>query len=97
MHTKLHSLLYNHKQKDLGDKQAYSRRYRGNKRVIQAIPAEITIYEIDHCTASGPCTAPGRTPSSLLVCGEQKSRQRVETAREPRLPDHSRDPGNYIK
>ena len=55
----------------------------------------LCIYEIDHCTAFGPCSTRGITPSSLLVCGEQISRQRGETAREPKLPDHSRDPGNY--
>ena len=53
------------------------------------------LYEIDDCTAFGPCSTCGITPSSLLVCGEQISRQRGETAREPKLPDHSRDPGNY--
>ena len=57
------------------------------------------LYEIDHCTAFGPCSTRGITPSSLLVSGEQISRiisrQRGETAREPKLPDNSRDPGNY--
>ena len=38
------------------------------------------IDEIDHCTAFGPCSTRGITPSSLFVCGEQKSRQRGETA-----------------
>ena len=55
----------------------------------------VIIYEIDHCTAFGPCSTRGITPSSVLVCGEQISRQRGETAREPKLPDHIRDPGNY--
>ena len=50
----------------------------------------IMLYdEIDHCTAFGPCSTRGITPSSLLVCGEQISRQRGETAREPKLPDHA--------
>ena len=40
MHTKLHRLLNKYKQKDLGDKQAYSRKYRENKRVKQGIRAE---------------------------------------------------------
>ena len=53
------------------------------------------IYEIDDCTAFGPCSTRGITPARLLVCGEQISRQRGETAREPQLPDHSKDPGNY--
>ena len=43
------------------------------------------LYEIDHCTAFGPCSARGITPSSLLVCGEQISRQKGETAREALL------------
>ena len=30
------------------------------------------LYEVDHCTAFGPCSACGITPSSFLVCGEQK-------------------------
>ena len=34
------------------------------------------IYEIDHCTAFGRCSAGIITPSSLLGCGEQISRQR---------------------
>ena len=29
------------------------------------------VYEIDHCTAFGPCSARGITPSNLLLCGEQ--------------------------
>ena len=35
-------------------------------------------------------------PSSLLVCREQKSRERDETAREPRLRHQSRDRGKYM-
>ena len=57
---------------------------------------EHCLYEVDHCTAFGPCSTRGITPSSLLVCGEQMSRQIGETAREPKLPDNSRDPENYI-
>lgn len=49
----------------------------------------LTIYEIGHCTAFGPCNAHGITPSSLLVFGEQKSRQRCQTLREPRLAGDS--------
>ena len=56
---------------------------------------ECGLYEIDDCTAFGPCSTRGITPARLLVCGEQISRQRGETAREPQLPDNSRDPGNY--
>ena len=54
-----------------------------------------TLYEIDDRTAFGPCSTRGITPARLVVCGEQISRQRGETAREPQLPDNSRDPGNY--
>ena len=32
----------------------------------------IAIYEKAHCTAFGPCSTRGITPSSLLICGEQK-------------------------
>ena len=28
------------------------------------------IYEIDHCTAHGPCSTRHMTPTILLVCGE---------------------------
>ena len=38
-----------------------------------------SLYEIDDCTAFGPCSTRGITPSSLLVCGEQISRQSGET------------------
>ena len=47
------------------------------------------VYEIDYCTAFGPCSACGRTPIHFVstVCGEHNTRQRVETTREARLPD----------
>ena len=63
--------------------------------VIWSLGRYLSRYEIDDCTAFGPCSTRGITPARLLVCGEQISRQRGETAREPQLPDHSKDPGNY--
>ena len=48
-------------------------------------PQHLILYEIIHCTALKPCSAHGIIPSRLLVYGEQKSRQRGETARELRL------------
>ena len=42
-------------------------------QAVGSMEMEVTvIYEIDHSTAFGPCSARGISPSSLLVLGQRK-------------------------
>ena len=44
------------------------------------------LQEIDNCTAFGPCSACTMTPSSFLVCEEQKWREGFGCCNAPGLP-----------